>query len=80
MDCIFVNNSKAVFLNILGAPESIPPDYVARASICKRLWSPGIDSEKSIPPASVAWRAGTTNRVVVLSYRPARLRIDSWAP
>jgi hypothetical protein len=32
------------------------------------LWSPGIDSEESIPPASVAWRAGTTNRVVV----PAR--------
>jgi hypothetical protein len=29
---------------------------------------PGIDSEDSIPPAYVAWRAGTTNRVVV----PAR--------
>ncbi len=35
------------------------------ARICKRLWSPGIDSEESIPPACVAWRAGTTNRVVV---------------
>jgi hypothetical protein len=40
----------------------------ARARICKRLWRPGIDSEDSIPPAYVAWRAGTTNRVVV----PAR--------
>ncbi len=34
------------------------------AHICKRLWSPGIDSEESIPPAYVAWWAGTTNRVV----------------
>jgi hypothetical protein len=39
-----------------------------RARICKRLRSPGIDSEKSIPLDYVAWRAGTTNRVVV----PAR--------
>ncbi len=29
------------------------------------LNSPGIDSEESIPPAYVAWRARTTNRVVV---------------
>ena len=39
-----------------------------RARICKRLRRPGIDSEVSIPPAYVARRAGTTNRVVV----PAR--------
>jgi hypothetical protein len=39
-----------------------------RARICKRLRSPGIDSEESIPPAYVAWRAAMTNRVVV----PAR--------
>jgi hypothetical protein len=39
-----------------------------RARISKRLWSPGIDSEGSIPSAYVAWRAGTTNRVVL----PAR--------
>ncbi len=32
-----------------------------------RKW-PGIDSEESIPPAFVLWRARTTNRVVV----PAR--------
>jgi hypothetical protein len=51
-----------------------------RARICKRLcrlWSPGIDSSEPIPPTSVAWRAGTINRVVV----PARsLGIDSLAP
>jgi hypothetical protein len=35
---------------------------------CKRFWSPGIDSEKSVSPTYVAWRAGTKNRVVV----PAR--------
>ncbi len=38
------------------------------ARICKRLCSPGINSEESIPPAYVAWRAGTKNWVVV----PAR--------
>ncbi len=38
-----------------------------RARICKRLWSPGIDSEEVISPAYVAWRAGTTNRVIVPS-------------
>jgi hypothetical protein len=57
------------------------------ARICKRLRSPGIGSKESIPPAYVAWRAGTTtragifkqsvearNRVEIgLSYRPARL-------
>jgi hypothetical protein len=40
----------------------------SRARICKRLWSPEIYSEESIPPAYVAWPARTTNRVVV----PAR--------
>jgi hypothetical protein len=38
-----------------------------RARICNCLWSPGIDSEKSIPPVYVARRAGTKNRVVVLA-------------
>jgi hypothetical protein len=44
------------------------PTYWAR--ICKRLWSPGIDSEESISPAYVACRAGTTNRVVVPACQP----------
>jgi hypothetical protein len=45
--------------------------------MCKLLWSPGIDSEKSIPPAYEAWRSGTTNRVV----EPVRQAgIDSWTP
>jgi hypothetical protein len=38
---------------------------LGRDRICKRLWSPGIDSKVSIPPTYVAWRAGTTNRVIV---------------
>ncbi len=29
------------------------------ARIFKRLWSPGIDPKEWIPPAYVAWRAGT---------------------
>jgi hypothetical protein len=39
-----------------------------RARICKRLWNPEIDSEESIQLPYVAWRAGSTNRVIV----PAR--------
>jgi hypothetical protein len=35
------------------------------ARICKRLRSPGIDSDESILPVYVAWRTGTTNRIVV---------------
>jgi hypothetical protein len=31
------------------------------------LRSPGIDSKESIPPAFVAWQAGTPKRVVVLA-------------
>jgi hypothetical protein len=42
---------------------------LSRAGICKRLRRPGIDSEDSIPPAYVAWRASTTNRVVVPARR-----------
>ncbi len=37
----------------------------SRDRICKRLLSPEIDSDGPIPPAYVARRAGTTNRVVV---------------
>jgi hypothetical protein len=39
--------------------------FANRARIYKRLRSPGIDSEESIQSANEAWRAGTTNRVVV---------------
>ncbi len=35
-----------------------------RFRICKLLRSPEIDSDKSIPPVYVAWRAGITNRVL----------------
>ncbi len=65
-----------------------------RARICKRLRSPGIDSYESIPPGTVAWRSSTITLFLLgtyphrmfknpssgLSYRPARLGIDSWAP
>ncbi len=46
-----------------------------RAPIFKRFRSLGIDSEKSIPPAYIAWRPV---RQIELSYRPAKLGIDSW--
>ncbi len=37
----------------------------------------GIDSEESISPAYVAWRAGTTNRVVVLARQAGNRFLDS---
>ncbi len=46
---------------------------ISWARICKHLRSPGINSEKSIPPAYVAWRAGATNMVFV-PVRQARNR------
>ncbi len=42
------------------------------------LW---IDSKKSIPPAYVAWRAGTTDRIIVPARQAIKAGgIDSWAP
>jgi hypothetical protein len=41
----------------------------ARARICKRLKSPEFDSKESIPPACVACRTGTSNRVVVPAHQ-----------
>ena len=38
----------------------------ARARICKRFRSPGIDSKESIPPAYVSLRADTSNRVATV--------------
>jgi hypothetical protein len=43
-------------------------EFGHRSRIFKRLRSPGIDSNESIPPAYITWRDGTSNRVVV----PAR--------
>ncbi len=70
-----VTNSATKFKLIL-----IPLANVAWARICKRLRSPGIDSEELILPTYVA-RArifkqslGARNRAGIgLSYRPARL-------
>jgi hypothetical protein len=50
---ILLQPSEPEFVQVLVAPESISPAYVA-------------------------WRAGTSNRVVV--YGHARLGIESWAP
>ncbi len=52
-----------------------PPVFEANVRIFKRLRRPGIDSKESIPPAYKARRAGTTDRVIVRSYQPARLHM-----
>jgi hypothetical protein len=49
-------------------PAGLNIHITTRARNCKRLWSPGIDSEESISLAHVAWRASTTNRIFI----PAR--------
>jgi hypothetical protein len=41
------------------------------ASIFKRLWSSGIDSKASIPPAYVAWRAGTITLFLLGAWPPS---------
>ncbi len=43
------------------------------ARIFKRIWSPGIDPKEWIPPAYVAWRAGTITLFLLGSYSPHRL-------
>ncbi len=45
-----------------------------RVRIYKRFRSPGIDSKELMPPAYVAWRAGTITLFHYLSYWPARLK------
>jgi len=48
------------------------------AQIAKPLRSPGIDFKESIPPAYVAWLAGTTNKDVVPGRQASQARgIDS---
>ena len=49
-----------------------------RARIFKRLRSPGIDSKEWIPPVYVAWRAGTSNRVVVPARKAGNRFLDSF--
>jgi hypothetical protein len=46
-----------------------PPTHVHQSRISKRLRSPGIESEEAIPPAYVAWRGGTSNRVVITARK-----------
>ncbi len=48
-------NMSLIFMDLV---ENIESRWKHRARICKRLRSPGIDSNESIP-AYVAWRAGT---------------------
>jgi hypothetical protein len=73
-------SGEPVFVNLLRNPgiDSQPGGPVrqplltyrpARARICKRLWSPGIDSEESTFPSYVARLAGTANRVVVQAHQ-----------
>jgi hypothetical protein len=39
-----------------------------RTRIFKHLWSPGTDSKEWIPPAYVAWRAGTITLFLLGAY------------
>jgi hypothetical protein len=48
-----------------------------RARIFKCLWSPGIDFKASLPPAYVAWRAGTITLFLLGAYSPHRFLKNS---
>ncbi len=51
--------TRARILNVNWAQESIPPAYVAESEFFKLLWSPGTDSNESMPSTYVSRRAGT---------------------
>ncbi len=70
--CIIFRCLDQYLLMWLFSPHDTP-----QPKICKRFRSPGIDSNESLPPAYVVWRAGTTCRVIVPAYAGG---IDSWAP
>jgi hypothetical protein len=57
------------------------PFLIHELNFCETLKNPGIDSEESILQAKLAWRAGTTNRVVVPTRRQAgnRFLCSQWS-
>ncbi len=61
-DCLLGKVSKRIIRTLDEVRDTACWD---QARICKRLRSPGIDSKESILQTYVAWRAGTSNRVVV---------------
>jgi hypothetical protein len=70
---------RAMLLAIYTMDSGFQPFSLAlwsgyRARIFKCLWGPGIDSKEWIPPAYVAWRAGTITLFLLGSYKaPHRL-------
>jgi hypothetical protein len=73
-------NLISYLLSLLQIPMWLPQVALKLelgARICKSLWSPGFDSDGPIPPAYVAWRAGTTNRVVVQAHHAGNRRLVS---
>ncbi len=78
---LHVRNNFYLFLNYYDDYQStfLPFTCIvkARARTCKNLRSPGIYSEESIPSAYVAWRATTSNRVVVPARQAGNRFLDS---
>ncbi len=63
----YVHRARVTLPPMIGEEKPWTKKYEYRARIRKSLSSPGIDSKKSIPPAYLALRADTPNRVVVLA-------------
>ncbi len=59
------SSSNGNFLSVDGDFLACRHTATAEPEFVKRLRVSGIDSRESISPAYVAWRAGTSNRVVV---------------
>ncbi len=60
-------------LMVTGGETHVVKEEKLRARIYKLLGSPRIDYKKSISPAYVAWRAGTTTLFLLGSYSSCRL-------
>jgi hypothetical protein len=61
---IFIQNPELCPINFHTFGEG-RRTYESWAWTFKLLWSPGIDSKVSIPPAYVAWRAGTITLILL---------------
>jgi hypothetical protein len=63
-------NHMEVFILLKSEEHYLLPFTSVQSKNFKLLWSPGIDSKESIPPAYVAWPAGTTTLFLLGSYPP----------
>ncbi len=75
LNCLLLGASYWQWLHCMSPQASDhdkQADKICRARIFRRVWGPGIDPKEWIPPAYVAWRAGTIT-LFLLGSLPHRL-------